>query len=43
MYVYINKNTGLDAYTDLTGNYIGGWKFSLEQLNFHLTNGTIIK
>jgi hypothetical protein len=41
--VYINKSTGVGAYTDLSGNYIGGWKFSPDQMNFHLTNGTKIK
>ncbi len=41
--VFINKNTGVGAYTDLSGNYIGGWKFSSDQMNFHLTNGTKIK
>ena len=41
--VYINKNTGVGAYTDLSGNYIGGWKFTPDQIKFHLTNGTKIK
>lgn len=43
VHVYINKNTGVGAYTDLLGNYVGGWKFSSDQMNFHLTNGTKIK
>lgn len=43
VYVYINKNTGVGAYTDLSGNYVGGWKFSSDQINFHITNGTKIK
>jgi len=43
VYVYINKGTGLGAYTDLSGNYIGGWKFSEAQINFHVTNGIQIK
>jgi RHS repeat-associated protein len=43
VYVYINKSTGLGVYTDLAGNYIGGWKFTSEQMNYHITNGTIIK
>ena len=42
-YVYINKSTGIGAYVDLLGNYIGGWKFSPEQMNFHVTNGIKIK
>jgi len=41
--VFINKSTGVGAYTDLSGSYIGGWKFSTDQMNFHLTNGTKIK
>jgi len=36
---FINKSTGIGAYTDLSGNYIGGWKFSAEQIDFHFTNG----
>lgn len=43
VYVYINKNTRVGAYTDLFGNYVGGWKFSTDQMNFHLTMGTKIK
>ncbi|HHW37551.1 MAG TPA: hypothetical protein GXX18_09995, partial [Bacillales bacterium] len=43
VYVYINKKTGVGAYTDLSGNYIGGWKFSADQMKFHLTKGTKIK
>lgn len=43
VYVYINKKTGVGAYTDLSGNYIGGWQFSSEQINFHEANGTKIK
>ena len=43
VYVYINRNTGVGAYTDMSGNYVGGWKFNSDQMNFHLTNGTKIK
>ncbi|WZU00995.1 hypothetical protein MGH68_16180 [Erysipelothrix sp. D19-032] len=39
VHVYINSVTGNGTYFDLNGNFIGGWKFSLEQMNFHLTNG----
>jgi pyocin large subunit-like protein len=39
VYVYLNKETGVGAYTDLSGNYIGGWKFSPEQIKYHTTNG----
>lgn len=27
----------------VTGNYVDGWKFSSDQMNFHLTNETKIK
>jgi len=30
VYVYLNRETGVGAYTDLSGNYIGGWKLSSE-------------
>ncbi|MBO1627445.1 colicin D domain-containing protein [Bacillus arachidis] len=43
VYVHINRNNEVGAYTDLSGNYIGGWKFNSNQMNFHLTNGTKIK
>lgn len=43
VYVYINKSTGVGEYTDLLGNYVGGWKFSSDQINFHLKNGAKIK
>ena len=43
VYVYINKNTSVGAYTDLSGNYIGGWKFNSNQIDFHLGNGIKIK
>lgn len=42
VYVYLSQDTGLGAYVDMTGNYIGGWKFSSEQINYHLTNGSKI-
>lgn len=41
--VYINKATGNGAYYDLSGNFIGGWKFSAEQLQFHIKNGVPLK
>lgn len=41
--VFINKVTGLGVYTDLLGNYIGGRKFTPEQMNFHIMNGIKIK
>ncbi|MBQ6230810.1 MAG: hypothetical protein IJJ74_06790 [Eubacterium sp.] len=39
VYVYYNSNTGLGSYVDYLGNYVGGWKFSTNQLNYHITNG----
>ncbi|AKB28470.1 hypothetical protein MSSIT_1751 [Methanosarcina siciliae T4/M] len=43
VYVYLNKETGVGVYTDLSGNYIGGWKFSREQIKYHTTNGLKIE
>lgn len=42
VYVYYDRNTGLGAYTDLNGYYIGGWKFSKEQFEFHQKNGQVL-
>ena len=39
VYTFINTDTSVGAYTDLSGNYIGGWKFSGSQLDFHTENG----
>lgn len=41
--IYINSTTGNGTHFDLSGNFIGGWKFSVEQLQFHLQNGIPIK
>lgn len=41
--VYINNATGNGAYYDLSGNFVGGWKCSAEQLQFHMQNGIPIK
>lgn len=41
--VYINKATGNGAYYDFSGNFIGGWKLSAEQLQFHIKNGVSLK
>lgn len=43
VYVYWNKENSVGAYVDLNGNYIGGWKFNDNQINYHLTNGLKIK
>ncbi|WP_245742771.1 polymorphic toxin-type HINT domain-containing protein [Fontibacillus panacisegetis] len=39
VFVYFDKNTGIGSYTDLSGNYVGGWKFNQAQLEFHQNNG----
>ena len=43
VYGYINETSGLGAYVDMYGNYIGGWKFTAEQILFHIQNGIRIK
>lgn len=43
VYVYLNQETSLGAYVDMNGNYVGGWKFTINQINYHLQNGTKIK
>ena len=40
VYTYINSETSVGAYTDLEGNYVGGWKFNQSQLDYHRNNGT---
>lgn len=39
VYVYLNQETGVGAYVDMAGNYVGGWKFTAEQIAYHITNG----
>lgn len=34
---------GLGVYTDMSGEFISGWKFTEEQIEFHLKNGKRIK
>ena len=34
-------NTRYDTIIDMNGNYIAGWKLSLEQINCLLTNGNV--
>ena len=41
--LFYNSNTGLGAYVDLAGNYVGGWKLSPKQVQYHITNGIKIK
>ena len=43
VYVHFNPETGIGTYVDMTGNYIGGWKFSDNQIAFHYNNGKRIK
>lgn len=39
VYVYLDGKTNIGAYVDMSGNYIGGWKFSADQIAFHIKNG----
>lgn len=39
VYVYYNRSTQIGAYVDLQGSYVGGWKFSEAQINYHMNNG----
>jgi hypothetical protein len=32
VYVYVNRETGVGVYTDLSGNYIGNWKLTSAQI-----------
>lgn len=41
--VYVHMKDGLGVYTDLSGEFISGWKFTQEQINFHIKNGIRIK
>ena len=43
VYVYYNQNTGIGAYVDCQGSYIGGWRFSSNQIGYHQNNGIKIK
>ncbi len=43
VYLHLNRDTGVGAYVDMNGDYIGGWKLSEKQIQFHLTYGTRIK
>ena len=43
VYVYLNRITSVGAYIDMNGNYIGGWKFNANQINYHVTHGIKIK
>lgn len=39
VYVYFNSRTQIGAYVDYRGSYVGGWKFSQNQINYHMNNG----
>ncbi len=41
VYVYMKDEIGV--YTDLAGNFISGWKFTKDQINFHIKSGIPIK
>ena len=43
VFVHFNKKTGVGTYTDMNGNYVGGWKFNQKQIDFHIQNGVKIK
>ena len=43
VYVYFNNSTGIGAYVDCQGSYVGGWKFSSNQISYHQNNGVKIK
>ena len=43
VFVHFNKKTGVGTYTDMNGNYVGGWKFNKKQIDFHIQNGVKIK
>lgn len=39
VYVHYDSKTQIGTYTSLNGEYVGGWKFSASQIDFHLKNG----
>jgi len=41
--VYVYLKDGVGVYTDITGEFISGWKFSEKQIEFHKHNGRLIK
>ncbi|WP_139070795.1 colicin D domain-containing protein, partial [Paenibacillus sp. KS1] len=42
VFVHYDSATGIGSYIDMDGGYVGGWKFSDDQLKFHRENGTKI-
>jgi hypothetical protein len=38
---YFDATTGLDVMTDLSGNFISGWRLSADQIKYLLTNGNV--
>ena len=36
---YFNPSTGLDIMTDMSGNLVGGWKLSTDQIKYLLSTG----
>ena len=43
VFVYINPATSIGAYVDMNGNYIGGWRFSDRQMQYHANHGRRIQ
>ena len=41
--VFVHMKDGLGVLTDTSGEFISGWKFTQEQIEFHLKNGTKLK
>ncbi|THF48563.1 hypothetical protein E6C50_14470 [Flavobacterium supellecticarium] len=38
---YYNSSTGLNVMTDISGNLVGGWKLSADQVKYLLSTGAI--
>lgn len=38
---YYNSSTGLNVMTDMSGNLVGGWKLSTDQIKYLLSIGAI--
>jgi len=38
---YYNPSTGLNVMTDMSGNLVGGWRLSVDQIRYLLSTGAI--
>ena len=38
---YFNSSTGLNVMTDMSGNLVGGWRLSADQIKYLLSTGTV--